>query len=69
MLFTYIIKQDGIEKAKFEDQQNDFKAFGFLLRNQGQSVHYALTYAGWSITEINQQTGEVSDWNPYKKAK
>lgn len=64
-MYTYIIKQDGIEKKKFTDQGNDQNPFGWLLRNQGQSVNYALKYGGWSVTEIDQETGKETIWKPY----
>lgn len=57
-MYTYIIKQDGVLKAQFENQEDDFKVFGFMLRNQSFSLDYALKYGGWTIEVIDQNTGQ-----------
>lgn len=62
---TYVIYQDNEEKQKFERQISDSKPFGWLLRNQGQSVNYALKYGGWKVKEINDTTKEETFWKPY----
>ena len=63
-MYTFIIKQDGIEKKKFEHEANDYEPFKWLLRNQGQSVSYALKYGGWSVEAIDEDTGESTFWKP-----
>ena len=62
---SYIIYQDGEEKQKFDNQESDSKPFGWLLRNQGQSVNYALKHGGWKVKEINDITKEETFWKPY----
>lgn len=62
---TYVIYQDNEEKQTFEKQISDSKPFGWLLRNQGQSVNYALKHGGWKVKEINDTTKEETFWKPY----
>lgn len=64
-MLTFIITRDGKEVAKFTDQENDFKPFQWLLRNQGSSVHKALKHEGYKVEEINQETGTSEFWQPY----
>ncbi len=39
-------------KAQFHTSDPN-EAFGYILRNQGQSVHHATTYEGWRIVQHN----------------
>jgi len=61
------ISQDGVIKKTFENVENDFPAFRWLLNNQGQSTDYALKYGGWAVEITDTQTGEVTKWEPYSK--
>jgi hypothetical protein len=63
--YTFKVYQDNELKATFEHQTNDFEPFKYLLRHQGQSTNYALKYGGWKVEEINEQTNELTKWNPY----
>lgn len=65
--YTYILSYEGEEKYKFENQENDQKAFAQLLRSQGNSVDYALRYGGWKVEVINEQTKDSSFWKPYTR--
>ena len=69
MGYTYHIKihQNGELKKEFINATRDSEAFGWLLRNQGQSVDWALRHGEWVVEEINEQTGEVEFWKPYSR--
>ena len=67
-LFTFIISQDGEEKAKFEHQLTDWEPFRKLQRLQGNSMDYALRYGGWKVEQINESTQESTFWKPYSRA-
>lgn len=58
------IYQDGILKHTISGEDSGTKAFGWMLRNQGQSVDWALRYGGWSVKETDE-TGEETFWKPY----
>ena len=45
----YTVKKDGRIVAECEDAN---AAFTWLLRHQGQSVHYATTYEGYAIVPV-----------------
>ena len=45
----YKVTKNG--KFKFAGTHNE--CFAFILNNQGQSVHHAVTYEGWNITDTN----------------
>lgn len=49
----YKVSRDGHTLATFDDESS---AFAWLLRHQGQSVHYATTYGGYSIDETADYT-------------
>lgn len=63
--FTIIISKDGEVKKTFTGEKNDFAAFAWLLRNQGQSTSWAVKYGGWKVEIINEQTGEKDYYKPY----
>lgn len=65
--FTLTISQDGILRKVFEHQKDDFEAFRFLLRNQGQSTDWALRHGGWKVEIKNEQTGEITHYKPYSR--
>ena len=48
----YKVTKNG--KFKFAGTHNE--CFAFILNNQGQSVHHAVTYEGWNITEVKDGT-------------
>lgn len=62
---TIKITQDGELKKEFNGQDSDISAFGWLLRNQGQSTDWALKHGGWKVEVINETTGESTFWKPY----
>ena len=49
MFKKYKVTKNG--KFKFAGTHNE--CFAFILNNQGQSVHHAVTYEGWNITDSN----------------
>lgn len=61
---TINIYKDGKLIKTFADQQDDIKAFGWLLREQGQSVDYALRYGGYKVETIDSE-GNTECWKPY----
>ena len=63
--YTFKIYQDNQLKKEFVNENNDCKAFGWLLNNQGQSTDYALRHGGWKVEQINEQTKEAEYWKPY----
>ena len=64
-MYTFIISHNGEVKKRFENQESDMQAFGYLLRAQGNSTDYALRYGGWKVEQINQDTKESEFWKPY----
>lgn len=46
---TYNIFQDSKLVKTFENQDGDINVFGWMLRNQSQSIHWALKWGGWKI--------------------
>jgi hypothetical protein len=60
--FTYRIYQDNKIRKEFENQLTDYNVFSWMLRNQHNSVHYALKYGGWKIEVTNEQTGETKKY-------
>ena len=56
--YTYRISLDGIQKAVFNNCKNDFEVCKYLLNAQGNSMSYAINFAGWKVEEINEQTFE-----------
>jgi hypothetical protein len=51
---TVQVKRDGVVQETFagpDPVQNSNDAFAWLLRNQGQSVDWAIRHEGWEITE------------------
>ena len=65
--YTITISQDKVTKKVFESVKSDSEAFGWMLRNQGQSVDWALRHGGWEVAQKNDQTGEITHWKPYSK--
>lgn len=63
-LFTYKIYQDCKEIKVFKNQTTDLEPFKWLLRNQGQSVNWALKHGGYKVEEINSKE-ESKFWQPY----
>jgi len=63
--FTITISQNNVIKKVFESVESDGEAFGWMLRNQGQSVDWALRHGGWKVEQRNDQTGEIDNWKPY----
>lgn len=61
------IFQDNQEKKSFFGENSQNEAFGYLLRNQSQSVNYALKYGGWSVIVYNEAGEELDRWKPYAK--
>lgn len=51
----YLVTRDGVAVAEFELAA---EAWAYLLRIQGQSVHWAVTYEGWDI--ISQRGGSLA---------
>ena len=60
MKYTYYIYQDKKLIKQFDNQDTDVNVFGWMLRNQGQSIHWALKYGGWHIEYGN---GDGSIYN------
>lgn len=65
--YTITISQEGIVKKVFENATDDTEAFGWMLRNQGQSIDWALRHEKWTVEVKNNQTGEIDFWKPYSK--
>lgn len=65
--YKIVIYQDGEIKKTFENQNNDSNAFGWMLRNQHNSIDYALRYGGWKVEQINEQTGKSEFWKYYSR--
>jgi len=63
---TVKIYQDNILKHTITSENAQNEAFGWLLRNQGQSTDYALKYGGWKV-EVIDEAGNVELWKPYSK--
>lgn len=57
------ISRDGKQLAHFEGKDAENAAFVWLLRNQSNSVDWALRYEGYKV-EVNTN-GDVSHWKPY----
>jgi len=66
---TITISQDGEVRKTFEKVESDTEAFGWLLRNQGQSTDWALRHGGWKVEVKDDQTGEITFWEPYSSLK
>lgn len=64
-LYTYNIYQDNELKKTFENEPDDSKMFGYMLRSQGNSINYAIKYGGYKIEIINQTTNEKEIMKPY----
>jgi hypothetical protein len=64
--FTYRIYQDNELRKEFSNQTDDTNVFGWMLRNQHFSVHYALKFGGWKIDVVNEQTQEVRKYQSYQ---
>ncbi len=60
--YTFIITQDDKVMKEFKNCDTDFAPFGWLLRNQGNSVSHAIKYEGWKVEQINEQTGQKEFW-------
>ena len=45
---TFTVTRDGV--VRFSGTEID--CFGYLLKIQGMSVHWATTYEGWKISRI-----------------
>jgi hypothetical protein len=65
---TINIYKDNTLLKTFDNQESDINAFGWLLRNQGQSVDYALRYGGYKVELIDETTGEKEYYKPYSIA-
>lgn len=52
---TFIIYKDKVEQKRFENQESDLLLFQYMLKNQGQSIHWAIKYEGWSIEMENEE--------------
>ena len=63
--YKIVISQDNEVKHTFENQPDDTKAFGWMLRNQGASIGRAIKYEGWKVEQINEQTNESEFWKGY----
>jgi len=59
-LATYIVKRDGIELKRFENESSDFAALKYIQRIQSNSFHWAKQYEGYQVEVINNATGEIS---------
>lgn len=59
------IYRDGEIIKQFTDQDGDFNAFAWMLRNQSNSVSHALRYEGYKVEEIDKDTGKSEFWKPY----
>ena len=57
-MMTIIIYKDNEVIKTFENVKNDFPAFNWLLDHQGQSIHYAITYGGYKVELIDNETGK-----------
>jgi hypothetical protein len=62
---TTTIYKDGVQVAQFTGEDSENKAFGWLLRNQGQSTDWALRYGGYSV-EVDSD-GVKASWKPYDR--
>ena len=61
-MYTYKIYQDEKLVKEFNNQSSDSNVFGWLLRNQGQSVSWALKHGGWRVDVINEETNELTPY-------
>lgn len=66
-MITINIYQDNKIIKTFENVDNDFCAFEWLLNHQGQSTDYAIRYGGYKVELIDNDTKEVEYWKPYSK--
>jgi hypothetical protein len=60
--FTFFIYRDEELIKTFENQTTDAQVFGYLLRNQGQSVHWALKHGGYKVTYQDDETKELFNY-------
>lgn len=65
-LLKTVIYQDGKTMEEIIGADSSNKAFGKLLRLQGQSTDYALRHGGWKVTEFYSDN-TTEDWKPYSK--
>ncbi len=64
---TVKIYQDNQLKKEIKGENASTDAFGWMLRNQGNSVDYALRWGGYVVEETNDETGEKTFWKPYSR--
>lgn len=62
---TIKIYRDNELLKEFKNQESDGEAFGWMLRNQGNSIDYALRFGGYKVEVIDDKTGKVEYWKPY----
>lgn len=51
MTMIYQVSKDGQLK---QECMSHNEAFIYILKAQGQSVHYAIQYGGWRIVKVSQ---------------
>lgn len=64
---TVYVLRDGKELKRFENQQNDFEGFRYLLNNQSQSTDWAIRYEGWEVIVQDTPTGELYSYREEKQ--
>lgn len=68
-MLSYFIFQDKQLKATFANQESDFAAFEYLIKNQHQSTDYALKYGGWKVEIYDPATQTTIDYKTDKVIK
>jgi len=48
------VYHEGKEKARFEGNDAQTKAFSYILKSQSMSVYWAMKYEGWLVHEFNE---------------
>ena len=60
-MITINIYHDNKLEKTFENQENDFNAFKWMLNHQGQSIDWAIKYEGWKV-EVIDEKGRRTYW-------
>lgn len=61
-MYTYIIYRDKNEITRIKDQRTDFCVLKYFINNTSNSMNYAFEYDGYSVTVLNQETSEISNY-------
>lgn len=66
---TINIYHDNKLEKTFTGDNADTSAFGWMLRNQGQSVAWAIKYGGWKVEEVAHDGTKTYWTSTYDKLK